>query len=226
MEEKPKKFKGDFLMKKLTILMLSFLIFIQCSSNNNNETTVPEETTTETTANFNFQGLGKSSEEFVSNWNQLVNTISEDEETILYFSMNPDNVKWSSETKEVLYYSFGDSGDPENISNVFVINLFITEDIVTKIEFFAPTTQEEANAQQTKLFFLLILSLSDNSLDKDGRESILTNLGLYDDLSDPKQLAGSVSKNGVQYILEPLVENGFLFGLSLYSSFTDKSGSN
>ena len=98
--------------------------------------------------------------------------------------------------------------------------------IVTKIEFFAPTTQEQANAQQTKLFFLLILSLSDNSLDKDGRESILTNLGLYDDLSDPKQLAGSVSKNGVQYILEPLVENGFLFGLSLYSSFTDKSGSN
>ena len=49
---------------------------------------------------------------------------------------------------------------------------------------------------------------------------------LANKFSDPKQLAGSVSKNGVQYILEPLVENGFLFGLSLYSSFTDKSGSN
>ena len=64
------------------------------------------------------------------------------------------------------------------------------------------------------------------TLDKDGRESILINLGLYDDISDPKQLSGSVTKNGVQYILEPLVENNFLFGLSLYTSFIDKSDSN
>ena len=86
--------------------------------------------------------------------------------------------------------------------------------------------KEEANAQQTKLFSLLIITLSDDTLDKDGRESILTNLGLYDDVADPKQLAGSVTKNGIQYILEPLVQNDLLFGLSLYTSFTDTTGTN
>ena len=212
-------------MKKFILLSLSFLILVQCSSSNESET-VEEESSEEKTMSLNYQGLGKSSEEFVSNWNQLVGTISEDEETILYFSMNPDNVKWTSETKEVLYYSFGDSGEQSDINNVFVMNIFITDDIVSKIEFFAPTSKDEANAQQTKLFFLLILTLSDETLDKNGREAILTNLGLYDNVSDPKQLAGSVTKNGVQYILEPLVENNFLFGLSLYTSFIDKSDSN
>ena len=108
----------------------------------------------------------------------------------------------------------------------FVINMFITENVVSRIEFFAPSTKEEANAQQTKLFFLLIITLSDDTLDKDGRESILTNLGLYDEVSDPKQLAGSVTKNGIQYVLEPLVQNDLLFGLSLYTSFSDKTGTN
>ena len=212
-------------MKKFILLSLSFLILVQCSSSNESET-VEEESSEEKTMSLNYQGLGKSSEEFVSNWNQLVGTISEDEETILYFSMNPDNVKWTSETKEVLYYSFGDSGEQSDINNVFVMNIFITDDIVSRIEFFAPTSKDEANAQQTKLFFLLILTLSDETLDKNGREAILTNLGLYDNVSDPKQLAGSVTKNGVQYILEPLVENNFLFGLSLYASFADTSGTN
>ena len=86
--------------------------------------------------------------------------------------MNPNNVKWTSETKEALYYSFGDSGDESNINNVFVINMFITENVVSRIEFFAPSTKEEANAQQTKLFFLLIITLSDDTLDKDGREYV------------------------------------------------------
>tara|TARA_B100000902_G_scaffold359283_1_gene374946 strand:- start:14 stop:613 length:600 start_codon:yes stop_codon:yes gene_type:complete len=199
---------------------------MQCNSSNESETVEEEESTGEEAVTFNYQGLGNPSEEFVSNWNQLVSTISEDEETILYFSMNPDNVKWTSETKEVLYYSFGDSGEQTDINNVFVMNIFITDDIVSRIEFFAPTSKDEANAQQTKLFFLLILTLSDETLDKDGREAILTNLGLYDNVSDPKQLAGSVTKNGVQYILEPLVENNFLFGLSLYASFADTSGTN
>ena len=212
-------------MKKIILLSLSFLVLIQCSLSNESKI-VEEESPEEKTINLNYQGLGNSSEEFVSNWNQLVSTISEDEETILYFSMNPDNVKWTSETKEVLYYSFGDSGEQTDINNVFVMNIFITDDIVSRIEFFAPTSKDEANAQQTKLFFLLILTLSDETLDKDGREAILTNLGLYDNVSDPKQLAGSVTKNGVQYILEPLVENNFLFGLSLYTSFADTSGTN
>ena len=104
--------------------------------------------------------------------------------------------------------------------------MFITENVFSRIEFFAPSTKEESNAQQTKLFFLLIITLSDDTLDKDGRESILTNLGLYDDVADPKQLAGSVTKNGIQYILEPLVQNDLLFGLSLYTSFTDTTGTN
>tara|TARA_B100001250_G_C19437658_1_gene630295 strand:- start:45 stop:653 length:609 start_codon:yes stop_codon:yes gene_type:complete len=200
------------------------MILIQCSQSTESEMMNDVELTEENDLSLNYQGLGKPSVEFVSNWNKLVSTISEDEETILYFSMNPDNVKWTSETKQVLYYSFGDSGKQSDISNVFVINMFITDDIVSRIEFFAPTTREEANAQQTKLFFLLILSLSDETLNKDEREAILTNLGLYDEVSDPKQLAGSVNKNGVQYILEPLVENNFLFGLSLYTSFLNTSG--
>lgn len=213
-------------MKKFILLSLSFMVLIQCSQSTESEIINDAESTEENDISLNYQGLGRPSEEFVSNWNELVSTISEDEETILYFSINPDNVKWTSETKEVLYYSFGDSGKQSDISNVFVINMFITDDIVSRIEFFAPTTKEEANAQQTKLFFLLILALSDETLDKNEREAILTNLGLYDEVSDPKQFAGSVNKNGVQYILEPLVENNFLFGLSLYTSFLNTSGTN
>ena len=213
-------------MKKFILLSLSFMVLMQCSQSTESEIINDAESTEENDISLNYQGLGRPSEEFVSNWNELVSTISEDEETILYFSINPDNVKWTSETKEVLYYSFGDSGKQSDISNVFVINMFITDDIVSRIEFFAPTTKEEVNAQQTKLFFLLILTLSDETLDKNEREAILTNLGLYDEVSDPKQLAGSVNKNGVQYILEPLVENNFLFGLSLYTSFLNTSGTN
>ena len=211
-------------MKKFILISLSLLMLIQCSQSSQSELVEEDNSSEEQNITLDYQGLGKPSQEFVSNWNQLVSTISEDEETILYFSMNPDNVKWTSETKEVLYYSFGDSGKDSDITNVFVINMFITDDIVSRIEFFAPTTKEEANAQQTKLFFLLIIALSDETLDKDERESILTNLGLYDNVSDPKQLAGSVTKNGVQYILEPLVENNFLFGLSLYTNFVSTSG--
>ena len=213
-------------MRKYISLSLSLLMLLQCSQSSESENIVQDNSSEDTSQYFNYQGLGETSEKFVSNWNQLVSTISEDEETILYFSMNPDNIKWTSETKEVLYYSFGDSGEQTDINNVFVMNMFITEDLVSRIEFFAPTTKDEANAQQSKLFFLLILTLSDETLDKDGREGILSNLGLYDEISNPNQLAGSVTKNGVQYILEPLVENNFLFGLSLYASFADTSGTN
>ena len=217
-------------MKSFKFLVIVIFFIVSCSDTGSDVQEINETVANETTAIDNeiiwSQGIGKSPGEFVSNWNQLVNTISEDESTILYFSMNPNNVKWTSETKEALYYSFGDSGDESNINNVFVINMFITENVVSRIEFFAPSTKEEANAQQTKLFFLLIITLSDDTLDKDGRESILTNLGLYDDVADPKQLAGSVTKNGIQYILEPLVQNDLLFGLSLYTSFTDTTGTN
>ena len=68
------------------------------------------------------------------------------------------------------------------------------------------------------LFFLIVIALSDEKLEKEDRENILNNLGLYEELSNPKQLAGSVTKNNVRYILEPLIENNLLFGLNLYTS--------
>ena len=68
-----------------------------------------------------------------------------------------------------------------------------------------------------------IIALANGTLNKDGRESILNNLGLYDEISNPKQLAGSVTKNNVRYILEPLIENNLLFGLNLYSSILEST---
>ena len=111
-------------MKKFILLTLSLMVLTQCSQTNITEDIAVENPSDEATLAFNYQGLGKTSEEFVSNWNKLVNTISEDEDTILYFSMNPDNVKWTSEQREALYYSFGDTGDESSFYNIFV-NIFI-----------------------------------------------------------------------------------------------------
>ena len=38
------------------------------------------------------QGLGKSPEEFVSNWNKLIDSISNDQDTITFFSIDPDGI--------------------------------------------------------------------------------------------------------------------------------------
>ena len=166
------------------------------------------------------KGLGKTSEIYVSNWNQLVSTISEDAQTTTFFSINPDEVKWTSLEKNTLYYEFGNLENPQN---VFVINLNINKenDTVSEVEFFAPTSNDEINSQQSKLFFLIVIALSDDTLDKNDRENILNNLGLYEELSNPKQLAGSVTRNNVRYILEPLIDNNLLFGLNLYSSLVE-----
>ena len=141
----------------------------------------------------------------------------------MFFSINPDRVRWTSTEQNTLFYQFGDI---ENTSSSFVINIAIRDEIVDSVEFFSPASTDEVSSQRTKLFFLILVAMADETLDKDGRESILTNLGLYDDVADPKQLAGSVTKNGIQYILEPLVQNDLLFGLSLYTSFTDTTGTN
>ncbi|GIR01226.1 MAG: hypothetical protein CM15mP10_2890 [Actinomycetota bacterium] len=66
------------------------------------------------------KGFGKSPEEFISNWNKLINSISNDEDTILFFSINPDNVNWASDAKQTLVYQFGKITSKENI---FVLNL-------------------------------------------------------------------------------------------------------
>jgi hypothetical protein len=168
------------------------------------------------------KGLGETSEIFVSNWNQLVSNISEDEQTSNFFSINPDEVKWTSIEKETLYYEFGNIENPQMI---FVLNLNINEDknTVSDVEFFVPVSKDEINSQQSKLFFLIVIALSDETLDRDDRENILSNLGLYEDLINPKQLTGSVTKNNVRYILEPLIENNLLFGLNLYTSFVEST---
>ena len=168
------------------------------------------------------KGLGETSEIFVSNWNQLVSNISEDEQTSNFFSINPDEVKWTSIEKETLYYEFGNIENPQMI---FVLNLNINEDknTVSDVEFFVPVSKDEINSQQSKLFFLMVIALSDETLDRDDRENILSNLGLYEDLANPKQLTGSVTKNNVRYILEPLIENNLLFGLNLYTSFVEST---
>ena len=108
---------------KITFLSLVLLIFIGCSS---------EETSTEENTVNNEQGeliiskgLGKTSEIFVSNWNKLVSSISEDEQTNDFFSMNPDEVKWTSLDKDTLYYEFGNLENPQT---VFVINLKIDKE--------------------------------------------------------------------------------------------------
>ena len=162
---------------KITFLSLVLLIFIGCSS---------EETSTEENTVNNEQGeliiskgLGKTSEIFVSNWNKLVSSIAEDEQTNDFFSMNPDEVKWTSLDKDTLYYEFGNLENPQT---VFVINLKIDKEnnTVTQIEFFAPTSKDEINSQQSKIFFLIVIALSDEKLEKEDRENILNNLGLYE----------------------------------------------
>ena len=209
-------------MKNNVVFSLLFLLFIGACSSDESSDDQNNNPITEENELLITKGLGKSSEEFVSNWNKLVSTISEDEQTTSFFSINPDEVKWTSIEKKTLYFEFGNIENPQN---VFVINLNINQDsdTVTEVEFFAPTSKDEISSQQSKLFFLLVISMSDETLDKDGRENILNNLGLYEEISNPKQLAGSVTKNNVRYILEPLIENNLLFGLNLYTSLIEST---
>ena len=200
-------------------ILIFVLVFIGCFSDD--ESSDEDTTNSEVDSDLSIsKGLGKTSEIYVSNWNQLVAAISEDEQTSTFFSINPDEVKWTSLEKDTLYYEFGNLENPQT---VFVINLNINKEdnTVSDVEFFAPTSKDEVNSQQSKLFFLIVIALSDETLDKNDRENILSNLGLYEELSNPRQLAGSVTKNNVRYILEPLIENNLLFGLNLYTSLLE-----
>jgi hypothetical protein len=185
-------------MKKIIIISIVFSVISFCSTGTE---TVNETTTTVNEISFQ-KGLAKNTSDYVSNWNKLVSEISGDEETLNFFSINPDEVKWNSPQQEFLYYQFGNS---ENAFTTFAINLIVYEDIVTGVEFFSPVVNDEVASQRTKLFFLILIAMADDTLDKEGRESVLSKLGLYDDISTPEQLGSSLTLNGVVLQLRSLL---------------------
>ena len=199
-------------MKKFYSLFLISLL-ITCSSN---ESSVVDSTNENQSEEIVFeQGFGKRSSDFVANWNKLVSKISSDEETLSYFSINPDNVQWASTDRNILFYQFGIN---ENTQSAFVLNILIEYDIVEGIEFFSPVANDEVTNQRTRLFFLIIIAMSDDTLDKEGRESVLSKVGLYDEVENPNQIGGGVTINKIRYIVEPLVDRGVLRGINFYST--------
>jgi hypothetical protein len=201
-------------MKKIIIISMVFSLISFCSTSTE---TVNETTTTVNEISFQ-KGLAKNTSDYVSNWNKLVTEISGDTETLNFFSINPDEVKWNSPQQEFLYYQFGNS---ENALTTFAINLIVYEDIVTGVEFFSPVVNDEVASQRTKLFFLILIAMADDTLDIEGRESVLSKLGLYDDISTPEQIGSSLTLNGVQYVVEPLVDKGLLIGINFYTNIAD-----
>ena len=204
----------------LFLLLISFCTEDSNLSIENNEDEVVENKNNnqEESVGWN-SALGKSPEIFVSTWNSVVDSISDDEETILFFSINPDEVKWTSTDKDQLVYKWGDAS---NEDNVFILNLYIENEIVRTVQFFAPTTNDTITTQQTKLFLLLIIALSDDQLDRDGRENILSGLGLYEEINDPNEYGGILVFNEIEYEIEPLVQGSRLVGLNFYSRLTLK----
>ena len=199
-------------MKKFYTTFL-ILLLVSCSSAENSETTSNDGNQSEEIV-FE-QGFGKNPSEYVANWNKLVTEISSDDETLLFFSINPENVQWTSTDRNMLYYQFGLS---ENTQSLFVLNLLISDDIVEGVEFFSPVANDEVTSQRARLFFLIIIAMSDDSLDKDERESVLSKVGLYDEVDNPNQIGGGVTINKVRYVIEPLVDRGVLRGISFYST--------
>ena len=197
--------------KFFTILLI--LLLVSCSSNDNSEQSNNNENQS---AEIVFeQGFGKNPSEYVSNWNKLVSEISSDEETLFFFSINPDNVQWASTDRNILFYQFGLNEDTQSS---FVLNILVADDIVEGVEFFSPVANDEVTSQRTRLFFLIIIAMSDDSLNKDGRESVLSKVGLYDEVDNPNQIGGGVTINKVRYVVEPLVDRGNLRGISFYST--------
>ena len=208
---------------KLQKLIIFLFVFLSCTSDEvtsiENEENDNVQTTIESTPEPWSSALGKSPETFVSTWNSIVNSISNDEDTILFFSIDPDEVKWSTFDQEELVYKWGDASVGDN---VFILNLDVENEIVRTVKFFAPTTNDQATTQQTKLFLLLIIAISDDTADKDGREEILAGLGLYDEILDPNDYGGILVFNEIEYEIEPLVAENRLVGLNFYSRYTVK----
>ena len=199
-------------MKKFCYFLV-FLLIATCTSSTETD---QEEATSETGKEVFFdQGLGESPTQFVANWNILVDEISEDDETLLYFSINPDEVQWTSTDQNILFYQFGLSDNPQ--SN-FILNVLVANEIVEGVEFFSPVIDDEFTAQRTRLFFLIIIAMSDDSLNKEDRDSVLTKVGLYDEVENPIQIGGGVTINNVRYVIEPVVDKGILRGINFYST--------
>ena len=199
-------------MKKICFFLV-FLLITSCTTSTDSNVDESEPTTGEEIS-FD-QGLGKNPSEFVANWNNLVDEISEDEETLLYFSINPDKVQWTSTDQNILFYQFGLN---ENTQSAFILNILVADDIVEGVEFFSPVADDEFTSQRTRLFFLIIIAMSDNTLNKEGRDSVLSKVGLYDEVDNPNQIGGGVSINNIRYVVEPLVDRGVLRGINFYTT--------
>ena len=199
-------------MKKICFFLV-FLLITSCTTSTDSNVDESGPTTGEEIS-FD-QGLGKNPSEFVANWNKLVDEISEDEETLLYFSINPDKVQWTSTDQNILFYQFGLN---ENTQSAFILNILVADDIVEGVEFFSPVADDEFTSQRTRLFFLIIIAMSDNTLNKEGRDSVLSKVGLYDEVDNPNQIGGGVSINNIRYVVEPLVDRGVLRGINFYTT--------
>ena len=63
----------------------------------------------------------------------------------------------------------------------------------------------------------MIISISDDSLNKEEREEILTNIGLYQEVSVPSEYGGATLKNQIIYEIQPLVVDNQLIGINFNS---------
>ena len=61
------------------------------------------------------------------------------------------------------------------------------------------------------------MCIRDSSLDKDERETVLIDLGLYEELLDPNEYGGTTLKNQIQYEIEPIVIESQMVGINFYS---------
>ena len=197
-------------MRYFKFFVLVMIFIVGCTNTENSIEEVNEPIAIDNEITWS-QGLGKSPEEFVSNWNKLIDSISNDQDTITFFSIDPDGIYQVSTAKETFVYQFGST------ENIFVLNLNVLNNIVNAIEFFSPTSTDEITSQQTKLFFLMIISISDDSLDKDEREAVLVDLGLYEELLDPNEYGGITLKNQIQYEIETIVVESQMVGINFYS---------
>ena len=199
-------------MKKFYTIFLILLLVACSSTDSSEEANIDGSQSQEIVFE---QGFGKNPSEYVANWNKLVSEIASDEETLFYFSIDPENVQWASNDRNILLYQFGLS---ENTQSAFLLNMLITDDTVVGVEFFSPVANDEVTAQRTRLFFLIIIAMSDETLDKGERESVLSKVGLYDEVESPNQIGGAVTINSVRYVVEPLVDRGLLVGINFYST--------